>query len=63
MSFADGVWRLLREAPDFSPLAFRQRFTGHLGDDGGTIRGAWETSTDGSTTWKQDFTLTYRRSR
>jgi hypothetical protein len=63
MSFADGVWRLLRETPDFSPLAFRQRFTGHLGDDGDTIRGAWETSTDGSTTWKQDFTLTYRRSR
>lgn len=62
MSLADGVWRLLREAPDFSPLAFRQRFTGHVGDDGDTIRGTWEKSMAGSTTWEHDFTLIYRRS-
>ncbi|MFD9194242.1 hypothetical protein ACFWCA_39315 [Streptomyces phaeochromogenes] len=63
MSFAGGVWRLLREAPDFSPLDFRQRFTGHVGDDGTTIRGSWETSHDDGATWEHDFTLTYRRSR
>ncbi|WP_189185735.1 hypothetical protein [Streptomyces albiflavescens] len=63
MSFTDGVWRLLREKPDFSPLAFRQRFTGRLSDDGNTIHGIWEISHDGSSTWDQDFTLTYRRSR
>ena len=28
MSFADGVWTLTRESPDFTPLDFRQRFTG-----------------------------------
>ncbi|MFF1680511.1 hypothetical protein ACFVYG_31315 [Streptomyces sp. NPDC058256] len=63
MSFADGVWQLLREAPDFSPLAFRQRFTGQVGDDGNTIHGGWEISNDGSAAWEQDFALTYRRSR
>jgi hypothetical protein len=64
MTFANGVWRLLRETPDFSPLAFRQRFTGRIAEDGDTIRGTWETSpTDGSAAWEQDFTLTYRRNR
>ena len=63
MSFADGVWRLLREAPDFSPLAFRQRFTGRVGDDGDSIHCRWEISKDGSTTWELDFGLTFRRSR
>lgn len=63
MSFADGMWRLLREKPDFAPLAFRQRFTGQLSDDGSTIRGTWEISNDESITWEQDFTLTYCRSR
>ncbi|WP_206342398.1 hypothetical protein [Streptomyces ureilyticus] len=62
MTFADGVWRLLRETPDFSPLAFRQRFTGQVGDDGNTIRGVWEMSSDGSAVWEKDFELTYRRS-
>src|SRR5580704_16742769 len=28
MSFADGVWTLTRESPDFTLLDFRQRFTG-----------------------------------
>ncbi len=60
MSFADGVWKLWRDAPDFSPLDFCQRFTGTLSDDGDTIRGAWETSSDGAH-WEHDFDLTYRR--
>ncbi|MCD7438355.1 DUF1579 domain-containing protein [Streptomyces lincolnensis] len=62
MTFADGVWRLLRETPDFSPLSFRQRFTGRLGADGDTIEGAWELSKDSSADWEHDFALTYRRS-
>ena len=63
MTFADGVWQLLRESPDFSPLDFRQRYTGQVGEDGDTIRGAWEIWRDGSDGWQQDFALSYRRSR
>ena len=33
MSLADGVWTLTRESSDFSPLDFRQRFTGTFSDD------------------------------
>jgi len=62
MTFADGVWQLLREKPDFSPLAFRQRYVGRLGEDGDTISGAWERGpADGSGEWERDFGLTYRR--
>lgn len=60
MSFRDGVWTLLRDAPDFSPLDFAQRFTGTSSDNGDIIRGAWEKSNDGSH-WEHDFALTYRR--
>ena len=59
MSFADGVWTLTRESPDFTPLDFRQRFTGTFSADGNTISGAWETGHDGQ--WEHDFALTYRR--
>ena len=60
MTFADGVWTLTRESPDFTPLEFRQRFTGRFGADGNTISGAWEKGRDGGE-WEHDFTLTYRR--
>ena len=60
MSFADGVWTLTRESPDFTPLVFRQRFTGTFGADGNTISGAWETGHDDGQ-WEHDFALTYRR--
>ncbi len=60
MTFRDGAWTLVRDAPDFSPLDFAQRFTGTFRDDGDTIRGAWDKSDDGST-WHKDFDLTYRR--
>ena len=60
MTFRDGVWTLLRDAPDFTPLDFWQRFTGELSADGGTISGRWETSQDGSA-WEHDFDLTYRK--
>ena len=62
MAFDGEVWQLLRETPDFSPLDFRQRFVGRIGDDGDTIRGAWEKRTDPSADWERDFPLTYRRS-
>ena len=61
MSFADGVWTLTRESPDFTPLDFRQRFTGTFSADQNTISGAWETSPADGGQWKHDFGLTYRR--
>jgi hypothetical protein len=59
MTFANGVWTLQRlaTAPDFS-----QRFTGTFSEDGNTIVGRWESSSDGSD-WKHDFDLTYTRVR
>ena len=62
MTFADGVWELLRTTPDVSPLDFRQRYVGTLSDDGDTITGAWEKSDD-AVTWEHDFELTYRRAQ
>jgi hypothetical protein len=61
MSFSEGIWSLLRETPDFSPLDFSQRFTGAFIDGGNTIEGEWETSRNGTTSWEHDFYLTYRR--
>ena len=60
MTFADGVWTLTRETADFSPLDFRQRFSGTFSEDGNTISGAWETGHDGGG-WEHDFALIYRR--
>ncbi len=60
MSLADGVWTLTRESPDFTPLNFRQRFTGTFSEDGNTISGAWETCPGGGE-WAHDFALTYHR--
>src|SRR5260370_905827 len=47
MSFRDGIWTLVRDVPDFTPLEFAQRFTGRFADDGSAIDGAWETASDG----------------
>jgi hypothetical protein len=60
MSLEDGIWTLRREAPDFSPLDFAQRYTGTFSDDGTRIVGRWEIAHDGST-WEHDFDLTYVR--
>ena len=60
MTFADGEWTLTRESPDFSPLDFRQRFTGTFGPDETTITGSWQSGRDGGE-WEDDFALTYRR--
>jgi hypothetical protein len=59
MSFADGIWTLLRERPDFTALDFAQRFIGELSADGATIAGRWQPG-DGDR-WKHDFELTYTR--
>jgi hypothetical protein len=60
MSLFDGVWTLTRESPDFTPLDFRQRFTGTFSDDGNVISGAWEKDVNGSG-WEHDFDLIYRK--
>ena len=62
MTLRDGVWTLLRDRPDFTPLDFAQRYTGTFGGDGQTITGRWETSHDHGVTWEHDFDLNYRRS-
>lgn len=60
MTFDDGVWELLRTAPDFSPLDFSQRFIGRLIVGDPVIDGRRETSRDGSE-WELDFALTYTK--
>jgi hypothetical protein len=61
MGLADGVWTLTRESADFTPLSFRQRFTGTFSADANTIMGAWYLCSDGGDTWEHDFDLIYRR--
>jgi hypothetical protein len=61
MTFGAGKWTLLRDAQDFAPLDFAQRFTGIFQDDS-TISGAWEHSEDG-VTWTRDFGLSFRKIR
>ncbi len=60
MTLADNTWTLWRDEPDFSPLDFRQRYTGTVSEDGRTISGAWEICHDGST-WEHDFDLSYTK--
>ena len=60
MSLVDGVWTLVRDRPDFTPLSFSQRYVGRFSDDGRTIRGAWERSADGGE-YTMDFEVTYSK--
>jgi hypothetical protein len=60
MTLDDRLWTLTREAPDFGPLDFAQRFTATFSADRDTISGAWEKRLDASD-WQHDFALTYRR--
>jgi hypothetical protein len=55
MSLNDGVWKLWDDSPELS-----QRFEGKFSNDGNTIIGYWERSTDGSS-WTRDFDLFYYR--
>jgi hypothetical protein len=60
MSLSDGVWKLWRDTPDFSPLDFAQRYEGTFSDEGRTISGAWEMRRDGEG-WEHDFDLTHTK--
>jgi hypothetical protein len=60
MSFVDGVWKLLRDSADFTPLDFAQRFVGTFSGEGNTIDGQHQICRDG-TTWEDDLQITYRR--
>ena len=59
MTFEDGLWTLVREKPDFTPLGFKQRFEAGFSDDGNVIGGRWES--DEGSGWQLDFHLTYKR--
>lgn len=61
MTFDGSVWTLLREAPDFTPLEFAQRFTAEVQDGGAAIRGRWESRPPGEAEWQPDFELSYVR--
>ena len=56
MTLTGDVWTLWRDAADFSPLEFRQRYTATISEDRRAIAGAWEICHDGST-WEHDFDL------
>ena len=60
MDLSDGVWTLLRDSADFTPLDFAQRYTGTFAADGRRIDGRWESAQDG-TTWELDFHLNYTK--
>lgn len=55
MTLTDGRWTIWRDAP-----GFYQRYTATISDDGRTISGAWEQSSDGQT-WALDFHMNYLR--
>ncbi|PYZ96655.1 hypothetical protein CR205_13220 [Alteribacter lacisalsi] len=60
MSLEDNVRKLWRDTSDFSPLEFRQRFTGEVNESKDTIRSAWEKSFHGLD-WEYDFELNIKR--
>jgi hypothetical protein len=59
MTFGEGKWTLLRDAQDFTPLDFAQRFTGTFEDER-TINGSWD-HLDGSGAWRRDFSLSLKK--
>ncbi len=60
MKLDDGIWKLERTEPDFSPFEFSQRFTGTFSKDGKRIEGTWEIAHD-QKTWEKAFDLIYTR--
>jgi hypothetical protein len=60
MTFDGHSWTLERDAADFTPLDFHQRWLAAVSDDGATIEGRWESSPDGAA-WTLDFELTYQQ--
>ena len=63
MTFDGRTWTLRREAADFSPLDFAQRYVGVLSEDGARIEGRWESRPPDADDWALDFELTYVRRR
>lgn len=61
MTFTGSEWTLLRAEPDFSGLAFAQRFLGVISEDERSVDGRWEQSHDGGMTWEHDFGLLLER--
>ena len=61
MTLTDREWILRRTEPDFTPLAFSQRYVGAISADGRRIEGRWETSHDRGETWELDFELDLTR--
>jgi hypothetical protein len=57
MSFSDRTWRMWRDTPEFS-----QRFDAKVSAGQAEIRGSWQKSVDGGTTWEHDFKVRYSRS-
>jgi hypothetical protein len=57
MTFTDRTWTLQRLA---APPDFSQRFIGRFSEDGNSIVGSWDSSSDGSR-WSHDFDLSYFR--
>jgi hypothetical protein len=60
MTLDERRWTLLREAADFTPLDFQQRYVGFFAEDDQRIEGRWERSDDGLT-WELDFELNYQK--
>ncbi len=55
MSFLEGVWKMWRNAPGFC-----QRYEGMVSEDGKTVAGRWEKSSDGAR-WEHDFDVRYTK--
>ena len=56
MTFNDGTWRMWRDTPEFS-----QRFDADVTPGQAEIKGRWQKSVDGGTTWEHHFTVRYSR--
>jgi hypothetical protein len=62
MSLDGRALTMLRDAPDFMPLDFAQRFVGTIAADGRRIEAMWQTASDGQHCEK-DFDIVYRKIR
>jgi hypothetical protein len=61
MTFDGSEWTLTRDTPDFTPLAFSQRYVGRFSADGTRIDGRWETARPGNPDFELDFEIAYVR--
>jgi len=56
MSLTKSNWRIWRNTAEFS-----QRFDAEISSDQAEIKGSWQKSVDGGTTWEHDFKVRYSR--